>query len=81
MQSKQVLICVVQWDDGGESRLEIGGWSDCPRQKDLIRQHTIREAVGKHVELIEAVYFMSAVIPLKPTTSVFTILSEVEDEE
>ena len=81
MQSKQVSICVVQWDDGGESRLEVGGWSDCPRQKNLIRQHTIREAVGEHVELIEAVYFMSAVIPLKPTTSVFTILSEVEDEE
>jgi len=81
MQSKEVLICVVQWEDGGESRLEVGGWSDCPRQKNLIKQHTIQQAVGKHLELIEAVYYMSAVIPLKPTTPVFTILSEVEDEE
>ena len=64
--TKTVLACVVQWDDCGVSRTEIAGWSDCPEQREQIKQHAIKNAVGNHIELLEAIQFMEIEIPLVP---------------
>jgi len=61
MQSKEVLICVVQWDDAGTSRINIAGWSDCPHQREQIRQQAMDDLPASTVE---AVWFMEIQVPL-----------------
>lgn len=58
---RNVLACVVQWDDDGTSRITIGGWSDCPHQRELMRQQAMDDIPPGTVE---AVWFMEIQVPL-----------------
>jgi len=65
MATKRVLACVVQWDDGEGSRLNIVGWSDCSHQRAQMRKAAL-ESID--LAWVEAIRFVEIDIPLVETT-------------
>ena len=66
MNTKTVLMCIVEWIDGEDVRVEVSGWSDCPEQRERMRESCMRN-LGIDPKFVLAVRYVETEIPILST--------------